>query len=421
MKTLEKFSEFVSDITASNSRLYKIEVLTKYSNDEDIKYYLNYIFNPYITTGISTKKLQYTNRAEINEFDSVKSILNYVAENNTGTLDTIAKVNAVIDTLSDDRAELFRKIVSKNLKLGIEVGTINKVIPNLIPEFKVMLANKYFDNPKFVEGKAFTLTTKIDGGRIIAIKQNGVAKFYTRQGQEYLGLIDLQQEMEKWLPDNICLDGEITLLNSNGLDSKTQYKQTMMITRKDGEKHGVKMLVFDCMSANDFINQSNSESYILRRHRLDEIFNVAPLIYFSKLPILYSGTDTSEIAKWLKYNIDHKEEGVMININSAPYIFNRTSELLKVKQMADLDLEIIGFEEGSNKYSGTLGAILVNYKGYTVKVGSGFSEDLRDTIWNNQDEYIGRTATIQYFEETQNQNGGISLRFPVFIDVRYDK
>ena len=89
--------------------------------------------------------------------------------------------------------------------------------------------------------------------------------------------------------------------------------------------------------------------------------------------------------------------------------------------MNDLDLEIIGFEEGTNKNAGKLGAILVNYKDNVVKVGSGFSDELREEIWQNQDKWLGRTAVIQYFEETCNQNGGISLRFPVYLDYREDK
>ena len=89
--------------------------------------------------------------------------------------------------------------------------------------------------------------------------------------------------------------------------------------------------------------------------------------------------------------------------------------------MNDLDLKCIGFEEGTNRHAGRLGALLVDYKGYTVKVGIGFSDELREEIWNNKDSWLGRTIVVQYFEETQNQQGGISLRFPVYIDYRTDK
>lgn len=195
----------------------------------------------------------------------------------------------------------------------------------------------------------------------------------------------------------------------------------MKITRKDGEKHGVKMLVFDCMTAEQFKNQRCENSYYDRRAYLNQIFNDSIFNFFECLPMLYVGTDTSEITKWLNYNIEHGEEGIMINFLDSPYEFKRSNALLKVKKMNDLDLEIIGFEEGTNKNAGKLGAILVNYRDNIVKVGSGFSDELREEIWQNQDKWLGRTAVIQYFEETCNQNGGNSLRFPVYLDYREDK
>jgi DNA ligase-1 len=89
--------------------------------------------------------------------------------------------------------------------------------------------------------------------------------------------------------------------------------------------------------------------------------------------------------------------------------------------MNTLDLEIVGYEEGSGRLAGTLGAILVEYKNNVVRVGSGFSDELRREIWKDRIFWFGRICEIQYFEETTNQNGGISLRFPVFKDVRTDK
>jgi DNA ligase-1 len=112
----------------------------------------------------------------------------------------------------------------------------------------------------------------------------------------------------------------------------------------------------------------------------------------------------------------------MINICNAEYMFKRTTSLLKVKKMSTVDLEIMGYEEGSGRLSGTLGAILVRYKGGNiVKVGSGFSDSLRDLIWENQADYLGAICEIQYFEETTNADGGTSLRFPIFKDFRPDK
>jgi DNA ligase-1 len=90
--------------------------------------------------------------------------------------------------------------------------------------------------------------------------------------------------------------------------------------------------------------------------------------------------------------------------------------------MNTLDLEVVGYEEGSGRLAGTLGAILVRYKdGNIVKVGSGFSDEMRASIRSAPSDVIGKIIECQYFEETTNADGGISLRFPVFKDFRPDK
>ena len=426
MKLLEKFNAFINDITASNSRKYKQEILSNYAEDEDIKYILHFVYNPYITTGISTKKLERVvgvDEVKISFIPtSTKDILEYLKSHNTGRDEDIQTINCFKSIVDPKYLDLLDKIICKNIQLGIDSITINKIIPNLIPTFNVMLANNYFEHTSAVEGKFFAITTKIDGGRIIAIKENNVVTFYTRSGQKYEGLVDLEKEMQELMPNNIALDGEITLLNPGNLSSKEQYKETMKITRKLGEKHGVKMKVFDMMQAKEFKAQICETPYMTRRVALTAaIFKDKKFTYFERLPVLYQGNDIDKISSILNDQIQKGEEGIMINILDAPYEFKRTNNLLKVKKMQDIDLEVIGFEEGINKNKGKLGAILANYKGKVLKVGSGFSDQLREEIWNNQDNYLGLTMTVQYFEETHNADGEVSLRFPVFIDFRFDK
>lgn len=432
MDTIKKFNDFITKMNKSNSRNYKLLVLENYAEDDDIKYYLDFIFNPYITSGISDKKINKFAIVKSNimslfseyiEFNSVKELLEYIKANNTGTDEVLKTINNFLasNKFEENEINLIKSIITKNIILGIDVKTINKVMNNLIPTFNVMLANKYFDKPELVEGKMFAITEKIDGGRIIALKKDNEVKFYTRAGQLYEGLVDLEKELIENFPDNICLDGEITLLDSEGISSKDAYKQTMKITRKDGEKHGIKMLVFDYMTYKDFETQNCELSYIERREKLEKEFNSSNK-YFKLLPILYLGKDTNKILEILNEEVAKDHEGIMINICNAKYEFKRTNNLLKVKLMKSYDMKIVGFEEGTNRLSNNLGAILVKYKDSNiVKVGSGFSDEMRVEIWNNKEKYLNKIAEIQYFEETTNQDGGQSLRFPVFLDIRSDK
>lgn len=426
MKTLVHFKEFCDEIRTSASHKHKQDVLTKYKDDEVIQRYLKINYDPYTVYGISSKKLTKKVRPEVwYHAPTVFDLFDYLTVHNTGTDADVAACQELLYVASELDVELeylLMDLICKDLSTGADSKTINAVMPGLIPTFNVQLAEKYFDKPERVEGKKFALTMKIDGGRIIALKENGSVSFYTRAGQRYEGLVDLEQEMSAKMPDNLCLDGEITLLNDRGIPSKEAYKQAMKITRKDGEKHGVKMKVFDSMTAAEFRAQHCTMQWNVRRGALEMMFNRPDLTFFELLPVLYKGLDTSMITKFLDEAIADDQEGVMINICDAPYEFKRSQSLLKVKKMQTMDLEIVGFEEGSGKYKDTLGAILVRYKnGNIVKVGSGFTDWLRTEIWNNRNKYQGMVCEIQYFEPTTNDDGGESLRFPIFKDFRPDK
>lgn len=428
MNTIVHFKNFVNEINGSNSRLFKQSVLQKYKDDRIVQRYLQIAFDPFKVYGISTKKLnKIVGGTVINCIESVFDFFDYLETHNTGSDADISICQEVLNLVSSNDREagaVLEALICKDLSIGCDAKTINKEIPDLIPMFSVQLANKYFDKPQYVEGKTFAVTTKIDGGRIIALKENGQVSFFTRAGQKYEGLVDLEDEMSRLMPDNTCLDGEITLLVRGNLSSKEAYKQTMKIVRQttNPEKHGIKMLVFDCMTAEEFKNQYCPNDYTVRRADAELLFHQADFQYFELLPILYRGSDTSKITELLEEEVANGEEGIMINICDALYEFKRTNSLLKVKKMQTMDLEIIGFEEGTGRLVGTLGAILVRYKnGNVVKVGSGFSDEIRTLIWTEPSDFLGKIVEIQYFEETTNADGGESLRFPIFKDFRPDK
>lgn len=438
MQMLLKFKEFFDKITAEAGRNYKISVLEEYCKSQDILYLLDFIYNPYITTGISTKSyLRFHNDSCIdvypkNIFNSTREALEYLKVHNTSDYNTrelmfsyymhihLYEAKTLLETGQQvDLHELFYCIITKNIQLGIDAKTINKVIPGLIPEFNVQLSNKYFDKPEVVEGKEFVITTKIDGSRIIAMKDNGQVSFWTRQGQKYDGLVDLEHEFKEYFPDNIVLDGEIVAIDT---DKENTYKNTMKLSRtKDLEKHGLKMLVFDYMPIANFKAQICPIAYSTRRAQLSAIFDLNSFKYFELLPMLYRGTDTSKIIEILNEQTAKGEEGIMINICAAPYEFKRTNNLLKVKKFQDTEVEIIGFEEGTNKLVGTLGAFVCKYKDNEVRVGSGLTDEDRAYFWANRNKFLGKFITVKYFETSVDSKTGLeSLRFPIYMRVRED-
>lgn len=242
---------------------------------------------------------------------------------------------------------------------------------------------------------------------------------YSRQGQPIEGLSEIEEELSiihTRTGIEFVLDGELLIADRDQYSSKEQYKLTTQIVRRDGQKCGIEFNAFDVVGVEAFFNHHCDTPYWMRRQKLMGMIDGTK--YIRLLPVLYVGKDQEMIFSNLEKQRALHHEGVMVNLLDAPYQFKRTNVLLKVKVMNDCDLEIIGVQEGTGRFKGTLGSLIVNYKGNPVGVGSGLSEEMRKTIWQNQGEYIGRVATIQYFEETKDKTGKLSIRFPVFKEIR---
>jgi DNA ligase-1 len=109
-------------------------------------------------------------------------------------------------------------------------------------------------------------------------------------------------------------------------------------------------------------------------------------------------------------------EGIMIKDLSAPYECKRSSFWMKWKPTITVDLNIVGFEEGTGRNAGRLGAIIYegvdNERNIRVNVGTGYSDKDRDDFWAARDRLLGVIGEVEADAVTQNQDGSYSLRFP---------
>jgi DNA ligase-1 len=79
-------------------------------------------------------------------------------------------------------------------------------------------------------------------------------------------------------------------------------------------------------------------------------------------------------------------------------------------------------EEGTGRNVGRLGALVCegvdDDKTISVNVGSGFSDNDRDSYWQERDTVVGQVVEVRADAVTQNQDGTYSLRFPRFLRFR---
>lgn len=322
--------------------------------------------------------------------------------------------------------ELYTRMILKDLRAGITDKTVNKVWEGFIPQFKLQLAKKYENRIKYLKDEEIAITSKLDGIRCATtISKTGEIEMWTRQYKAIKGLQDIEIEIAGllYLPANVLLDGELLYNGKEELTSAERYRKTVEIVNSDDiRKENVTYHVFDIVNLDEFKLGKTTVEYKVRSGALDDIFaDQDKNSVVVRVPILYLGNDHSKIYELLDEAIENNEEGVMINLVNAPYECKRTNNLLKVKKMHTVDLKVLDVLEGEGKYQGQLGSIAVQYKDYTVKVGSGFSDEQRVLYWNNKDLIKGKIVEVQYFEESSNKDGELSLRFPIFKGVRLDK
>ena len=107
-------------------------------------------------------------------------------------------------------------------------------------------------------------------------------------------------------------------------------------------------------------------------------------------------------------------EGVMLNTENGLYEIKRSKELLKVKHTEEYVLEVLDIIEGTGKFEDMMGSLVVEYKGYKLGVGSGFTDAQRREIWNNPNAFLNRKIEIETFGESKNSLGEVSLNCPIF-------
>lgn len=420
---MEEIIKIVQALRTESSTNGKIAILQKNKDNGTLKKVLLYTYDPFRKYGISEKTLE-TDVPHNDPTIDIFELLDLLAISNIN--DSLrGQVNAFMSYYKFENyqeMELYKGMLLKDLKLGCNITTINKVWKDLIPKFEVMLAESYFKQKEgFLKGKNFIISTKLDGNRLVIIKRNGNIKMFTRQGKLMEGLIEIETDANL-LPDNMVYDGELIAENIDNLPSDELFRVTMTKARKDGEKKGLIFNCFDMLPLDEFEKGKSKAKCSERKHNLEDILNELNLKYISNVNTLYEGNDESKILELLNWAKSNNLEGVMCQLSDGEYECKRTKNILKVKAMQSCDCRVTGFEKGQGKNKSTLGAVLIDYKGFQVKVGGGYSDEDRSYIWANKDSLLGKIMEVQYFEESTNQkDDSLSLRFPVFLRWRFDK
>jgi len=421
---LEKVLSIVQQIQATPGRNDKEAILRENEDNELFKTVMQFIYDPFILTGISKKKISKKLKLPTEPSTlSIIEVMDYLKLHNSGKDVDVTLVQHFIQSQPETLRDFLTKIVSKDLSIGLTDGTLNKVYGDFIQTFSVMLAKKFEDHNHKIKGE-FVITEKLDGNRCVVIKDNGVVKSFTRQGKQYEGLEEIESDIANLEEDNVVFDGEL-IADMQGSTIQIYAETTSKARSKGSNKTGLVYHIFDMLPLDDFQNGKSRTDCVFRKLMLTTVFENNEFLHCKEVKPLYIGSDLSEVEKWMSWAGANALEGIMVNLDK-PYICKRSDSILKVKVFNDADVRCLDVIIGTGKNANKLGSITIQFehegKAYECNCGSGFSDQEREAYWKQPELIVGKIVTVGYFEVSKNATGYFGLRFPTWKSIiRHDK
>jgi len=419
----ELLKEFIDALNASNSTLAKTAVLSdsKYHN-QFLKDVMVATYNPfvkyYVTPANLIKNKELCNPQGLHLFD----LLNKLSNREVTGHDAIALVNGFVSE-HKQYEDIIHNIIDRNLKTRVTESIINKVHKKLIPTFDVVLAKPFEDHMKKVNftTQLWYASRKLDGLRcVVIIHYDGSVEIKSRTGMDFTTLALIKTEFEKLNLSGVVFDGEICIVNEDGNEDFNAIQK--LWNKKNFTIPNPRYKIFDMLTIGEFKEKEGKRSLSVRIAELSETIPVnnsyLSVLDFERVMSEEHLAELRDKAKKLGW------EGIMIRKNEG-YKGKRTDSLLKCKLFYDAEYvvvstinkiqRIIDKDDSGNTFEveeDMLSKVVIMHKGYEVGVGSGFNLEQRRLYFAHPEKIIGKEITVQYFEETTNEKGGISLRFP---------
>lgn len=445
----------LDQVAATKSRTEKEELIGRCKDDALLRAVFRWGCDPFITFGITPPKVAGTPGGKtITDPDHYSfALLGALAKRTLTGNAAKEQVKEMLLALDPDSSEMLRRILIKDMRAGFTVNTVNRVIPGFIDVFEMMLAHPYEE--KRIKKWPVVAEPKMDGTRVAALTETGESVFLSRNGKEFPGLGHLDKAITAVVhaaharakaqgSDSLVkyFGGDAPALMLDGEAVSGNFNQTVGDVRRSGEANAV-LHVFDVLPLKAFRKSDVIPlAYQGRRQVLQFLVDSAPLgspIKIVPRYLLNSQAEIDALYERVRETLVNGKpgEGLIVKPLDGHYEKKRSHLWLKIKAEETADVRIIGWYEGKagTKLEGKFGGHLVDYEGVEVRVGGGYSDELREEqliaaqaepeakaeidrgVVKHYFVNHGRMIEVEYHEVTPDG----SLRHPRFVRFRDDK
>jgi len=425
----------IQTLESDNSRLFKEEVILQQALQDNLEFFegCRLAYDAMITFGVKkVPKLEGADGQGL-PWEAFKQLAWSLAHRELTGHDARDAIELALSASTKAQwNDWYRRILIKDLRCGISETTINKMLLKankpewVVPVFECQLAHDGAKHEAKITGKKL-LEPKLDGVRVITVinVDNKTAVMYSRNGKVLENFTHITESIEKNIAlfeRSIVLDGEVVSRSFQDL-MKQVHRKT------DAKSSDARLMLFDILPLSEFqagrstLGQKR-RSNLLRSMKptLDQIegLDIIP----QKEVDLDGYVGELEFKQYNKDAIEAGFEGIMIKDLNAAYEAKRTVSWLKMKPFIEVSLTVTGYEEGTGRNEGKLGALICegedDGKTILVNVGSGFSDSQRLDYWEGKESMVGQIVEVRADAATRSQDSEEvwSLRFPRFLRFR---
>jgi len=440
-KGLKLAADWIRDLESSDSRIHKEKVIEKALmaarlgsvNAECFLFNCYQAYNPFYVFGVRQVPETVGLEGRANPWPSFWGLLEALrlrSVTGNAARESIEQMSQEFD--SDEWNGLCRRVIIKDLRCGISEKTLNKVLGKTawkIPVFSCQLAQDSNDHPAKLRG-AKRLEVKLDGVRVLAVVTSNTVNLFSRNGKPFENFPQISDALIPLLSKLPSVDfsgGRGYVLDGEIVGESFQQLMRQAHKKSDARTDGMIYHVFDIVPLPEFRDGKWNKDQLDRIEILERFKKMLDTTDCVRImPGMYVDLDTAEghdvMRRFAEASVVQGYEGIMIKSLDTPYECKRSSAWMKWKPTITVDLNITGFEEGTGRNAGRLGAIICegvdNDRAIRVNVGSGLSDSDRDQYWSARGDLLGRVVEVQADAVTQNQDGSYSLRFPRFVRFR---
>lgn len=422
--------QILESIGADTKRSHKTALIEQHKNNTTFMQVLLLALSPY--TNFYVRKIPTYTSTGGQPIGWALSELTKLSDRQLTGHAGIEHLRNILSSVSADDATVISRIIGKDLRCGMADGTVNSVVENFIPTYPCILARPYdAKNIKNIIFPAYS-QLKADGLRANAIIENGKVLLCGRSGRD----IDLYGAMDGDLfalaaqfPTDVVFDGEFVVVDYSGkiVDRKTGngiINKAIKGTISSEEASLIRFQIWDVIPLHEFKARKSVDTYKARFESLIFAIDAVPgaKCYWA-IPYKTVGSIT-EAEEHFQEMLTAGNEGTILKNFKALWEDTRSKHLVKMKAELDCDLTIVGFKPGTGKFLGMVGSIECESRDGLVAVSiSGFSDELRQWITDNQASLLGTIVEVKYNEriKSKSRTGVDSLFLPRFQEFRSDK